>query len=747
MVVIEIVSTVLLNVIPIIVIMIPYFFIRKKAIGKLYGRILLGIIVFYVVYWVLPIIFQLGAAPIELTLESGEEGNTALGIGYIITHFLSLLSLFASYPLVTLPFIFIVAPFISVLLVWNKLRKEKLPIKESLAGLTYHLTESPFKQIRNELIKGDWSREKEILKLLIVLLPISLFLLQLLLRITNLETVSLTDGETALGWFLEILFVYLATFIFSVELLLSSQIALKGRYFGETIRTQTYKSLYTVGAPISILSIILFIVEGIQTGSLESIGIIIYFFAYFIMASIIFVLFLKMFEPISILIFIKIIDWWKNRKQKKKVTDTKNWYYGIVFACLAFFIYFVINYLLFGNIYMFLFPNPSVIEDSAIFSSLTHTLGYSLGFDLMNIFSFVTLTVVSLIISVFFLVYSFKYIRSTFTAVLSYLPIIIGLSILFFILPGSPNALINFGPDKYWITGQSSYTTIFGFLFFTLRTAGLEANLGPILGILAAPYIYTRYIFNIVIWGLIIHYLRKEFKTKNLIVDEKHTEKLVFSSISDYLTADDYKKGEIQYLITRNEDIPQETIRSEREEVQTLLNSLEEDKLLTDLIPFEEGEKQRFYFTLKYLFNKDYVDILKPEFSYIFERVEKQGLYIIYDDGRGIFDYSFVKEVFHDPGLISGMVSAITSFIKETTKSQDLLKTIDHGDITILIEYGRRIFGVLFIKGKQTAEVRARLKSFVERFELKYQTVLEDWSGALVHFKEDHSMVEEIFQE
>ena len=138
---------------------------------------------------------------------------------------------------------------------------------------------------------------------------------------------------------------------------------------------------------------------------------------------------------------------------------------------------------------------------------------------------------------------------------------------------------------------------------------------------------------------------------------------------------------------------------------------------------------------------------VKPEFSYIFERVEKQGLYIIYDDGRGVFDYSFVREIVHDPGLVSGMVSAITSFIKETTKSQDLLKTIDHGDITILLEYGKRIFGALFIKGKQTSEIRANLKEFVERFESKYKTVLEDWSGALVHFKEDHSMVEEIFQE
>ncbi|NVM20130.1 MAG: hypothetical protein HWN80_20710, partial [Candidatus Lokiarchaeota archaeon] len=101
------------------------------------------------------------------------------------------------------------------------------------------------------------------MKLLIVLLPISLYLLQVILKILQIESVSITTGETALGWFIEILFVYIATFIFSLEILFSSQIALRGRYFGENIRQQTYKSLYTVGAPISILSIILFIVEDI----------------------------------------------------------------------------------------------------------------------------------------------------------------------------------------------------------------------------------------------------------------------------------------------------------------------------------------------------------------------------------------------------------------------------------------------------------------------------------------------------
>ncbi|MFX1503775.1 MAG: hypothetical protein ACFFDH_22630, partial [Promethearchaeota archaeon] len=300
--VIDVFITICLNIIPIVILVIPYFIIRKKFSGKLYLRIYLGILIFYVVYWFLPIIFQIGISP-----ENLEHTTDIQGLGFLVAHFGSLISLFAFYPLVTLPYIFFVAPFISMLYVWNRLRKEDGSIKSNLKYITYQFTESPIKQIRRGILKSDWFREKEILKLLIVLLPISLYLLQVILSVSGLETNPAIRGETALGWFLEILFVYLAIFIFSIELLFSSQIALKGRYIGEDIRTQTYKSLYTVGAPISILSLLLFIVQ-----YSSSIPIILYFFAYFIMASVILILFLKIFEPISILIFIKLIDWWKN---------------------------------------------------------------------------------------------------------------------------------------------------------------------------------------------------------------------------------------------------------------------------------------------------------------------------------------------------------------------------------------------------------------------------------------------------
>lgn len=730
---IEIIFMIFLNALPIILLIIPLFFIWKKTIGKLYLRVVLGIIVFYLIYWILPIIFQVGETPNELVVPPAEVGNIAYGFAYIFTHLGSLIAQFFSYPIITLPFIFLVAPFISIILVWNRLRKEEGSLRSNLEQLTYEIKESPLERTKRELIRNNWSREKEILKLMIVLLPISLYLLQVILEISGLQEESLTTGETALGWFLEILFVYLAVLIFSIELLFSSQIALKGRFFGEQIRKQTYKSLYTIGAPMSILSIILFAMQ-----YTASIVIIIYFFAYFIMASIIFILFLDIFEPISIMIFVKLINWWKNRKKKK--LNAQNFYYMLVFGALALVTYFVLNLVLTNYVYAPLFgAEESAIYNAGKYTTINPDFYYILKFDLLIIYGIIITEIIPAIILTLIFAYGLKFLKSTGLGIVVYLPIIVTLSVLLIIGSG----------DIYWITGQTSYTKIFGFNFYTLRTASLQANLTGLLYGLAVPYLYTRYVFNVILWGLLIFYFRKAFVSKNIPIDEEHIKKVIFSTVSDFPTFDDYIEGKTSYLITKKEGIDLKDIEQEREEVKTFMNALAESKLLEELKPVDENEKKRFYFTLRYLYNNNLINIWQTEFSYIFEHVEKQGLYIIYEDGRGVYNYSFQRDVTQDPGLVSGMFSAITSFIKEMTKSAEALKKIDHGDITILLEYGNRIFGALFIKGNQTTEVRTPLKEFVKKFETKYLDILKDWTGSLSPFQkdDDDKLVEDIFEE
>ena len=103
--------------------------------------------------------------------------------------------------------------------------------------------------------------------------------------------------------------------------------------------------------------------------------------------------------------------------------------------------------------------------------------------------------------------------------------------------------------------------------------------------------------------------MKKNFKAKNLTIDEKHLEKVIFSSITEFPTYKEYAKIKTRFLITRREDIDVQVLESEREEVKSLLEKLETEQMLDKLKPVEEKEMQRFYFTLKYLYNNNKKDL------------------------------------------------------------------------------------------------------------------------------------------
>ncbi len=93
--ILDVLFTILLNALPIIILFVPLLFIWKKTLGKVYFRIFIGILVFYLIYWIFPIIFQIGVKPTELAVEEKNEGNVVLGIGYLAAHIGSLIILFS----------------------------------------------------------------------------------------------------------------------------------------------------------------------------------------------------------------------------------------------------------------------------------------------------------------------------------------------------------------------------------------------------------------------------------------------------------------------------------------------------------------------------------------------------------------------------------------------------------------------------------------------------------------------------
>ena len=135
---------------------------------------------------------------------------------------------------------------------------------------------------------------------------------------------------------------------------------------------------------------------------------------------------------------------------------------------------------------------------------------------------------------------------------------------------------------------------------------------------------------------------------------------------------------------------------------------------------------------------------------YTFERAELTGLYTLYTDGRDLVYYNFKKErgIQVDPGLVPGMFSAITSFIQETTKSSDMLRVIDSGEIKVLLEYSKKLeFFVALFADSETSEIRTALRNFLQEFEKTYAKPLSNWNGDMSFFAHALEIVEKHFHE
>lgn len=733
-----IILNIVLNAIPVLIMLIPFLFIRNELAKKVYKRIFYGIVSFFLIYYILPVIFQEGVD----TLNHGSV-DVVLGISYMFSRTISLIINYFQLPIVNFGFIFLFAPFISLAFLKRLIKGDKNePFKDILNEVTFEVKKSPKEMIYERLFKGDWSEEKQLFKLMLVLLPISLYLLTTILKVGGIEIASIQDSS-ALGWFIEIFFAYLAVFLFGIHLLKSSNASFQGKFIGEKLENDVSTSLISVGAPISIISIILFLVEYLDTFT-----IVLYFFGFFIMAAFIFVTYIAIFEPISMLILIKIVNSIKNKSKKIEDKDRiihlnssvkekgeSSILYPLVFGAIAFFVMLGIGFLSEYLAGVLANGDISVFINDATFS-LTQTLDSAFSLEIIQIlvnFGFIIIIlIIGLLLSIA--------IRNTRKLTSS---VIFALIFLLIVLVADFAPFI-FGEEIKWVTGKLVTTDVFSdsFVIVTLRTAFINAQSeNNILLYLAYPYQYSRYISAFIFMGLVFYYVRQNFFTKT-IRKEKVVEEITFTNLdlspieSDFLTKD--------YLITalQNIKIPEK----ERDEVKQLYGSLKNGKFSNQLRLDNENENKRIFTTLKYMHKNRWINWWIPDFVFTFKRAELDCLFIMYSDGRDVFSYKFSESSKGaDPSLVAGMFSAITSFIKETTSSSDLLRSIDHGDSKIIIEYGDYVFGAIFAN-MQTAEIRSKLKTFITKFEEKHRDVLPNWNGNMGPFEQDAVLLKEIFE-
>ncbi|TFH30296.1 MAG: hypothetical protein E4G98_02295, partial [Promethearchaeota archaeon] len=151
-------------------------FKKGSAKKNLYLRFYYGLCFFFAVYWILPAFLQYEIKP--LAFIEGESPQPGMAALYLLLRTINLLTSYFQYPFVILPLIFIISPFVSYIILYFRVRKE--PKKEEFRlfqELHYEFYSSPKEMVKEALKKNDWSKEWEMFKAFLIVLPIAMYLL------------------------------------------------------------------------------------------------------------------------------------------------------------------------------------------------------------------------------------------------------------------------------------------------------------------------------------------------------------------------------------------------------------------------------------------------------------------------------------------------------------------------------------------------------------------------------------------
>ncbi|MHA2108574.1 MAG: hypothetical protein ACW99R_12760 [Candidatus Hodarchaeales archaeon] len=740
-------------------------------------------------------------------------------IKYLFGHIANSIVIYLSYPIVILAFVFGISPIISMTIIlyqtWTEKRNEINPIKklikrnnnemsqlqkqlknanesdtyekntaitefktenkalekqlsetrstlQRLQEIEFELETSPFHAVTKRVKEKNWDNERELLKVLIAILPITLFLLMTILQLLGeTENPSLLQG-TSMGWFLEIYFAYIAMFVFSIYLIKASLLSRKGKFLGNQLYIAMIQSLSTVGAFMSGLAVILFLVQ-----YFDQIFVVSYFIAYFIMVSIFFVLFLDIFEPFSIYLLLKLIESFKAFKisvgRFNRINIAKSTLSGVLVGFLL-----SVGFLTYLVIVKSIFTNFNTVQYATFFWLTQNYASFLLSATLVlfirrwnwsiigtSIVTYLSILSVSLFLFGWYnegwytiLGFSAGDLYPSYQKEILVAPFLQATSVLGTI-------------DLNWLTAVWKGGTFAGYQFILpeLRQIPViwQGSGGQFLQILSIPYNLFHPLAIVLIYGGILFLAGKQFHVRTQKGEEKTQYKSIFSDVTRLLSVDELeKKADILMIAATpsknaktEELITKAWMKSEKGEmirnaitghmqtisqlVKTTETSISEIHSILDEVTYDAEVSFSQIITLWH-----------REFSYSFEEVTIDSLHVMMLDGRAVLSHTFADESQVEPALVAGLFSAITSFAKEAVRSEQLLKTIDHGDVVLTIEYARWVFAAIFADSTST-ELRKKLGEFLNDFETRYEKKLPKWLGDLDAFAGETQKIKDLF--
>lgn len=467
------------------------------------------------------------------------------------------------------------------------------------------------------------------------------------------------------------------------------------------------------------------------------------------MAAIIFISFLAIFEPISIFFVIKIIDWWKHFRQTHHTVKLQDFGTAFILGLSAAFLTVPIIIGISQNLLPAINPGVNNIGNYVSnFGPLSNpTLNIEMATEITTFIGAIETIIVVFVLAIG-LVILLRYFQSPLSSVLLFF----GGAILVTIIAGliiSNYIPLEFGlgGETFWLTTTPATTSVFGDPIYTMRLMFFQINFGNppnlnqiVLLVISTPFTFVQYGVNFTWIGLAIYYVGRKFTTRS-VSDGELVHRTTFAQIFNVPPLNLLQEQPSTFLCTLQVGAPVPEANEERG--KAFLDALEKGITVQEIMTQFNLDAPAIRKRLTPLFRGKLLALWQAEYSYTFQEARVKGVNIIYSDGRDVFSTQF-EESTVDPALVAGMFSAITSFIKETTKSTDLLRSIDHGDTSVIIEYGKYVFGAVFAN-RETLDVRAKLRDFIDAFEERHASILVKWNGNVEPFNDDEDLMKKTF--
>ena len=122
--------------------------------------------------------------------------------------------------------------------------------------------------------------------------------------------------------------------------------------------------------------------------------------------------------------------------------------------------------------------------------------------------------------------------------------------------------------------------------------------------------------------------------------------------------------------------------------------------------------------------------------------------FLIFQDGTLIDSYNTGPESAVDQDLFSATLDVIQNFMRTSFPilQGTSLRTIEHGDLKVIIERGRRCYLTLVLEGEENDLLRRQMRDEVLAFEEANQVILQNWRGVPAEAVGASNMLRRILQ-